>query len=129
METFNIKRGFLQKTVRTVPRKEIEESVSASIQMIGGGSVVIKCHSSKGSRAAIFAEADTVQYSYLVGDTAPTSAEQKGLTREMSSRASLILSLGTDSSPKYLYIYFRWYRTKYPLLSGPWSNLQTSLIL
>lgn len=129
METFNIKKGILQKTGRTIPKIVISEPVSASIQPLGGGAVSIKCHSSKAGRPSVFTGADSVQFAWQVGDTIPTSADTKGLYRDISSRASFVLNLHADSSGKYLYIFFRWYHTKYPKLAGPWSSLQTSLIL
>jgi len=129
METFNIKRGILQKTMRTIPQTGITETVLAYIQTIGGGSFTIKCHSSKTGRAAIFTGANCVQFSYQVGGTAPTSAEAYGLIHELSTKAGFVLALGQGNSEKHLYIWFRWYHTKYPKLAGPWSGLETRLIV
>jgi len=129
LEVFRIKKGILKKETRTAPKTKINEPVGATLQSIGGGSFSVKCRSSKGGRAAIFEEADSVQYVYLVGDTAPASAEVAGLTKEISTRASFTLELSSDNSEKHLYIYFRWYRTKYPSMSGPWNTLQTMLIV
>ena len=129
METFNIKKGVLQKTTRTVPVTPITEAVVASIQPLGGGTVVLKCYTVTGQRASIYSGADSVQFLYQVGDTPPVSAEVPGLNKELSTKAIITLSLGAGSSGKNLYIYFRWYNTKHPELSGPWSALQTSLIL
>ncbi len=129
LETFNIKKGSLQKTTRTVSSTPISEPVTVTIQPIGGGSLTVKCYSTTGQRAAIYDGADSVQYTYQVGDTAPASAEVAGLTKELSTKASFTLALGSGSSAKNLYIYFRWYNTKHPELAGPWCSLQTTLIL
>lgn len=129
METFNIKRGILQKTTRTIPKTCITEPVSVFIQTIGGGSFTVKCRSSKVGRAAIFTGADSVQFAYQVGDTAPTSAEAYGLIYNISTKAGFILALDPGDSEKHLYIWFRWYHTKYPKLAGPWSRLETRLIV
>ena len=129
METFNIKKGVLQKTTRTVPVTPMTEAVVASIQPLGGGTAVLKCYTVSGQRASIYSGADSVQFLYQVGDTPPVSAEAPGLNKELSTKAIITLSLGAGSSGKNLYIYFRWYNTKHPELSGPWSALQTSLIL
>ena len=128
METFNIKKGIL-KVSRSAPKTAITEPVLASIQSIGGGSFTIKCNNSNGGRAAIFADADSVQYTYFVGSTAPTSVNAPGLTKEISTRAAFTLALGAENSEKHLYIYFRWYLTKYPNFAGPWSSMQTALIV
>ncbi|NEW81549.1 MAG: hypothetical protein GZ094_04185 [Mariniphaga sp.] len=129
MEIFNIKKGILIKTTHTRPQAALTEPLFASIQPIGGGTVSIKCHGSSGGRASIFAGADAVQYSYFVGDTPPGMADAYGLQREISTKATIHLTLSPASSGKYLYIYLRWYLVKHPSLAGPWSSMQTMLIL
>lgn len=129
MEIFNIKKGILLKTTRTRPLGVLTEPVFAAIQPIGGGSVSIKCRGASGGRAAIFTGADAVQYNYTVGDTAPGSADAYGLQREISTKASIQLALNPASSGKNLYIYLRWYLVKHPALAGPWSSVQTVLVL
>jgi hypothetical protein len=129
MEAFNIKKGVLQKTSRGSSSTPIAESVTVTIQPIGGGTMSLKCYSTTGQRASIYSGADGVQFLYVVGDVPPVSAEAPGLSKELSTKATITLSLGSGSSGKNLYIYFRWYNTKHPELSGPWSALQTSLIL
>lgn len=128
LETFNIKVGKLQVS-RSIPKTAITEPVLATIQQIGGGSFTIKCNNATSGRPAIFEDADSVQYTYLVGSTAPTSANAPGLTKEISTRAAFTLALGAENSEKHLYIYFRWYLTKYPNFAGPWSSMQTAFIL
>jgi len=129
METFNIKKGVLQKTTRTIPTTPITDAVTVTLQPLGGGSVSVKCYSITGTRASILEDADSVQYSYLIGLTPPTSIESAGMVKELSTKASFTLQLGAANSAKYLYIYFRWYDTKRPELSGPWSSLQSTLLL
>jgi hypothetical protein len=128
-ETFNIKSGPLQKNTHSVPVTPFTELVIVNLQPLGGGSVSIKCFSSGSQRASILEGANCVQFVYLVGTTPPLSAEVEGLTRDLSTRASFVLSLGSGSSAKYLYIYFRWYNTKYPELAGPWNSLSSTLLL
>lgn len=129
MEIFNIKKGILLKPTRTRPQTALTEPLFAAIQPIGGGIVSIKCRGASGGRAAIFAGADSVQYNYTVGDTAPGSADAYGLKSEISTKASIQLALSPASSRKNLYIYLRWYLVKHPALAGPWSSVQTVLIL
>ena len=129
METFHIKKGVLQKSIRTIPQTPINEPVTVTLLPLGGGSLAIKCYSTTGQRASIYENADCVQYVYLVGDIPPVSADVIGLSKDTSSKASFTLALGSGCSGKHLYIYFRWYNNKHPELAGPWSALQTSLIL
>ena len=129
METFNIKKGILQKPTRTIPVSAITEKLTVTLQAIGGGTVTIKCYGVSAQRAGIRAGADSVQYAYMVGTTLPTSIKAPGLTFELTTRAVLTLALGAENTAQYLYIYFRWYSTKRPKLSGPWSELNTTLIL
>lgn len=128
LELFDIKRGTLQSN-RSKPSSSITEPVSAILQPLGGGSMNVKCYSTSGQRAGIFDEGDSVQFIYLVGTVPPESADAAGLSKDLSTKGIFTLSLGSASSGKYLYIYFRWYNTKHPSLAGPWSNLQTILIL
>jgi hypothetical protein len=128
METFRIKKGVLQKNTRSFSNTPISETSIVAVQPLGGGSMAIKCHSST-SRASILDGADSVQFVFLVGDTPPTSAEQAGLSKDLSTKATFTLPLGASTSAKYLYIYFRWYNTKHPELASPWSAMITTLIL
>lgn len=129
LTTFNIKKGALQKASRTIPQKPIIEPVTVTIQPIGGGSVTIKCYSSTGARPGIYGAADCVQYLFQVGDTAPVSAESASLSKDLSTKGAFTLQLGPGATGKSLYIYFRWYNTRHPELAGPWSGLQTTLLL
>jgi len=128
METFNIKKGVLQKTTRTVAITPLTNQVAAAFQPIGGGSVNIKCRNLSSERASIDEGADCVQYAFRVGGSAPVSADAENLRREVSTRASFVLALGSASSAQNLFIYFRWYNTKHPDLAGPWSIMQTMFI-
>lgn len=128
METFNIKKGQLQKTTRSVSVSSITEAVVAGIQTLGGGTLSVKCRSNTATRASIVEGADSVQYVYLVGKTAPTSYDAVGLTKEISTRAGFALNLGGEAAGESLYIYFRWYNTKHPELAGPWTGMQTVFI-
>ncbi len=128
-ETFNIKSGMLQKNTHTVHDTPISEQVSVTIQPLGGGMLSVKCYTNTSQRAGVCDEADCVQYTYSVGTTPPASADAEGLKKDLSTKGSFTLNLGAASSAKYLYIYFRWYNTKHPELAGPWSSLQSMLIL
>ena len=129
LATFNIKSGITAKTGRSIPQSPISELVTSTIAPIGGGSVSIKCYSSTGQRAGILEPADSVQYLYMVGSTPPASAEDNGLKLGSSTKGIFTLQTGPGSSGKNLYIYFRWYNSKHPDIAGPWSSLQTTLIL
>jgi hypothetical protein len=129
LEVFNIKKGALQKSTHSVPTTRLTDLVVASIQPLSGGSISIKCKSNTGGGTAIIDGADSVQCVYKVGATAPVSTDDDGLKTSLSTKASFSLDLGSGNTAKYLYIYFRWYSTKHPELVGPWSSLQTMLIL
>jgi hypothetical protein len=129
LSTFNIKKGALQKTTRSVATTPISEPVLAALQALGGGSFYIKCRGTSSERASILDGADCVQYVLHVGDTPPASPDAPGLSKDVSTKACFTLQLGAGNSAKYLYIYFRWYNTKHPELAGPWSSMQMSLIM
>ena len=128
LETFGIRNGSGPKQSRSIPQTPIANLVEATLKPIGGGSVMVKCYS-KGSRAAILDTADCVQYLFTVGTTAPTSADDAILDKELSTKASFVLPTGVQKVGMMLYIYFRWYNTKHPDLAGPWSTLQSTIII
>ncbi len=129
LDTFNIKKGVLQKTTRSKPTTPITEMVVPAMQPLCGGSVSIKCRNHIGNSASILDGSDCVHYCYQIGGTAPASAEADGLKSGLSTKASFTLSLGAASAKQELFIFFRWFNTKYPDLAGPWSSVQTTLIL
>lgn len=129
LETFNIKKGVLQKSPSSAGSNPIGEQVTVTMQPLGGGMMSIKCYSMTGQRAGIGEGADCVQYLYQVGDAAPVSAEVAGLIKDLSPKAVFTLLLGAASSTKTLYIYFRWFNTRHPEIAGPWSGLQIAVIV
>ena len=64
LKTFNIKSGSTKRSVAVQP---IQVGVDVSIQLLGGGSVTIKCREDGSSSTSIIDEADCVQYAYIVG--------------------------------------------------------------
>ena len=89
-----------------------------------GGIIAAKCYGNSSARAGIFDEADSVQYSYLIGTVPPTSPSAEGMIRDLSTKGSFNFSVGDNNGGKNRYIYFRWYSTKHPELAGPWCNIQ-----
>jgi hypothetical protein len=126
---FRIKKGGTAKKKHTIPQSPINEPVTVSFVPIGGGMMNVKCYGTTSQRAGIFRNADSVQFVYTVGKTPPASADETGLSKDLSSKAIFTLTLGPGNSGNYLYIYFRWYNTRHPLLAGPWSSLNIAMIL
>jgi len=126
---FNINGGVPTKTTRSRSITIIREPVSVTFQQLGGAIIAIKCYSTSGARAAIFGDADSVQFMYKTGTVPPTSTNEDGLKSGLSTKGSFNLELNPEFKGKYLYIYFRWYNTKHPEMSGPWSELQTTMIV
>lgn len=126
LEIFNIKSKSGKRTTATMP---IQTTVYATLQVLGGGSVSIKCRTESSQRPGIISGADCLQMVYMVGTTPPDSADMQGLNKELSSKSSFVLPLGSASSSKNLYIYFRWYNSRHPELAGPWSAMYSTLIL
>jgi len=129
LSTFNIKAGPTAKSGRSTPQSSITELVTTNITQIGGGVMSIKCYGNSSQRAGIIEGADCVQYLYTVGNVAPVSAEDDVLKLGISVKGNFKIATGPGSSGKNLYIYFRWCNNSHPDLAGPWSALQTMLIL
>jgi len=129
LTTFNIKSGVMAKAGRTIHQTPINEVVTVAITPFGGGSVNIKCYNSNSQYAGILDSADCVQYLYMVGSTPPVSAENDSLKLGSSTKGIFTLATSPGCSGKNLYIYFRWFNSKHPEIAGPWSSLQTTILL
>lgn len=128
LETFGIRNSIGPKAGRSTPQMPFTTMVETTLKPIGGGSIMVKCYS-KGSRASILEAANCVQYRFVVGTTPPSSAEDAILDKDLSTKASFVLPAGAEKIGLHLYIYFRWFNTKHPELAGPWSDLESTLIL
>jgi hypothetical protein len=126
---FNINGGVLPKMTRSVPTTAIKEAVTVAFQALGGATVNVKCYSISGQRASILDGADCIQYLFQVGNTPPTGPNEDVLKLGISTKASFLITFNSDAPGKYLYMYFRWYNAKHPELAGPWSGLQSTMIL
>lgn len=128
LEIFNIREGLRKGRTRTKPQLAITTQVDAQMQPIGGGSIKVKCYAS-GSRPSIPEPGDSVQYRYITGETAPTSAEDSNLKMNFNTRSSFIISTGDNNVGLRLFIYFRWFNTRHQEIVGPWSKLESTIIL
>lgn len=127
-EVFKIPTGKRQKQNHGAAQMPITDLVQVVLKPIGGGSVSIKCYG-KGARASLLESANCVQYRYVVGAVAPTSASDKALEMDISTKGSFILATGAANVGLQLYIYFRWYNTRHPEQAGPWSMIQPVILL
>ncbi len=122
LSVFNIKDGTLAKK-----RQPLTEMLAAvvvpKVNQLGGGVLAIRCFNNLDSRRGIVDDADSVEMRYHIGETAPESPDDEGLTSSLSTKASFKLALGAKAAGKTVHIYFRWNNTKYPALAGPWSIL------
>ncbi len=106
----------------------ITEACFAKYTALGGGEMKASYSSATDSkRASLLKGANCIQVSYKVGDTPPVNVHD-GTKTDIVPRATYVLDLGSENSGKKLFIYQRWYNSKYPELAGPWSALQTVLI-
>lgn len=129
LDIFNIRKKGLNNSTRSNVNTPIVENVSPVLTPIGSGMVSVKCFTPDSKRASILKGADSVQYTYCVGDTPPVSAEADGLKLGITSKASFTFSTGAINSGQTLHVYFRWYNIKRPENAGPWSALQSLLLL
>lgn len=107
----------------------ISELCFGKFTALGGGEVKTAFSSATdSSRPSLLPGANCIQVAYKVGEPAPGHVED-GTRMDIVPRASYVLDLGSDHSGKKLYIYQRWFNSKYPELAGPWSALQTVMII
>lgn len=95
---------------------------------LGGGEMKATYSSATDSkRPSLLKGANCIQIAYKVGDTAPANVND-GTKTDIVPRATYVLDLGSDNIGKKLFIYQRWYNSKYPELAGPWSGQQSFII-
>lgn len=129
LDIFNIKKKALNQSLRSNVNTAIIENVSPVLSAVGGGMIAVKCFTPDSKRASILKGADSVQYTYSIGETPPESPLADGLKLGISSKAGFTLAVGANNSAQYIHIYFRWYNIKRPENAGPWCVLQTLLLL
>ena len=107
----------------------ITELCNGTYQTLGGGMMKVGYRTSTDAKRPSLAKgANCVQLAYKIGDIPPKDV-MDGTQLAIIPRASYTHSIGTGNSGKRLYVYQRWYNSKYPELAGPWSDLQSILIL
>lgn len=129
LDVFNIKNKALKTTARINVNTPILENVSPLVNAVGGGMFQVKCLTPNSKRAAIISGADSVQYCYMVGGTPPESAVMDGLKQGISSRAAFSMAVGAEYSGQNMYVFFRWFNIKRPEMAGPWSTMQSMLVV
>ena len=128
LDVFNIKDSYIRQRTRTVSHTVIADTIVASVTPLGGGQLAFKCRSHATGRATMCEGANSVQFCYVIG-TAPEAPGLEGQNKEISTKASFTFVLDPSYAGKQIYVYFRWYNTKYPHLAGPWSTMYYSFIL
>ena len=124
---YNFKSTRAKPTHQTEP---IKAKVIASLEALEGGNMQARCRTVAGTGRPFIPHdlgADSVQYAYTVCKI-PVD-ENDGTTRVVSTKAMFVIPLGSKASEERLYSFWRWYNTKNPELSGPWSKMITSAIL
>jgi len=125
--TFNTRKKYSQKSNFSISISPISETLCALLELLDDGSVAVKCINRK-NKASLVRNADSVQYVYRASDIAPSSADDPGLMKERSSKAAFTLKKGAGSTTKELFVYLRWYNTRFPERAGPWSELYSILL-
>lgn len=107
----------------------IEENVLPMISQIGGATLVVKCLSDDGNRCRIVEGASVVEYRYCIGCDKPENADSALLSYGVSTKASFQIKLPLDAAKKEVHIYFRWNNTRHQNIAGPWSDLNSVMVL
>jgi hypothetical protein len=111
------------------PTVAISDPCYALGHAMGGGNVAFQCRVlANASRPHLHSGSDGVQLAYKLGDPAPAGFDT-GTQKQFFTKASFILSLGDLAGGQHLYVYARWYNSKHPELSGPWSLVQMIPVL
>ena|ERR1051325_5024480 len=123
---FNFK---LRRKKPSVVREQITELCFASLQPVGGGRMFMKCRTATQSkRGSLPARTDSVMFAYRIGDTVPQHPDD-GCTIITRRQSKIDFDFGVKASGKRVHIFFCWNDSKRPWLSGPWSNVRSSVIV
>ncbi len=127
---FRIRRGTsLEKTKRTVHTSSIDEPVLLALKPLGGAMLKIFCRTMKGTgRGHRHKISNSVMIAYRIGTVPPRNLSYCN-ARHISTHAKFILRLEPSEAGKRIYVFARWYNTKYPLLAGPWSAMHEAVIV
>lgn len=106
----------------------ITDTCFGRFSALGGGEIKVSFTSDTDTkRASLIKGANCVQIAFKIGDTPPAHVLD-GTKLDLVPRASYIMDMGADNSGKKLFVYQRWYNSKYPELAGPWSGQQSLII-
>ena len=125
---FNVK---IRRAHSTRPETGIDAQCAAIILNINYGKAHIKCREPEhDGRARIAKGADSVQCAYAITDkeTPIEDMNDPRFKRELFFKSSFTLDLGSANRGKWVVLYFRWYRSRHPLLPGGWGGIMVDLI-
>lgn len=112
---------------RSYRKEPITESCQAEASPQGGGWIRVKCKTPDRNGNHLPPGADAVQVSFDISSE-PKVTIDVTLRREVFSRARFMLQASFEDRSKWLSFCVRWYNTKHPHLSGPWSDVYHAVI-
>ncbi len=137
----------LIETTKANKTEPTTEGVYPKLKPKTGGMVRIEAftEAAQGGRPRKLDGFDLLEYAYAVfysdTDNLPVSINDSRLTKRHSSKAGFVLptagiinnlpvlETGTVAPAKVLVIFFRWAKSKYPTLNGPWCGVFTTVLL
>lgn len=122
-QMFNFK---IRPAAPTRPVTVITEAVTCETKSLNGGLVEFTCrpaHDSK--RPSKLPGSDSIQLAYLLhpreGASSP-DPDSDLMAKDLFSKAVFIKNFGVANKGRLVICYLRWYNTKRPHLSGPWTG-------
>ena len=130
LETFNIHKGALQKTVATHLTSNIADIVVPNIVYLGGGRLRYECRPDQSNnKSHIPAGADHIEVRVKLGDPAPVSADNTDAQwLVISSKAIVVQDFTPANVGKRIYLFFRWIDSKHPQRNGAWTAMMSIVI-
>jgi hypothetical protein len=123
---FHIKLRDDNRTVHTAP---IEAQMFFEISPLSGGNLRVRCREDQDStRASIPDEANALELRWIIGTTAPNSADDCVLNT-ISTEALFTHNFGTGNTAKKIYAYARWIDVNNKNRAGGWSAMVQTVIV
>jgi hypothetical protein len=120
--------GFNVPSDERSERPQINDVVFILVNALPGSRMEFTCRTAAdASRASIHADADAVEIRYFIGTTAPANVKACTGT-EISTKSKFIIQLDPDDAGKKIYVFARWRNNNDPAKSGPFTNMQSTLV-
>jgi hypothetical protein len=120
--------GFNVPTDERSERPSINDVVFILLNALPGSRLEITCRTAAdASRPSIHPDADAIEIRYFIGTNPPATVKDCTGT-EISTKSKFVIQLDPADAGKKIYVYARWRNNIDVNKSGPFTNMQSTLV-